>query len=44
LYAKKADTRYERFFRKYAGIIPGFKMGILDSLPDTFTERQVKTY
>lgn len=40
---KKADTKYEkRFFLKYAGIVPGFKMGILDSLPDTFTEKQAK--
>ena len=40
---KKADTLYEKtVLRKHAENIPGFKAGLLDNLPDTFTEREAK--
>ena len=40
---KKTDAVYEKnIIRNYAGLIPGFKTGLLDRLPDSFTERQAK--
>lgn len=40
---KKTDAVYEKnFIRNYAGFIPGFKTGLLDRLPDSFTESQAK--
>ena len=40
---KNVDAQYEKkLIRNYAGIIPGFKPGLLDSLPDSFTESQAK--
>ena len=41
---KKADSLYEKAaLRKHAGIIPGFKTALLETLPDSFTERQAKS-
>jgi predicted GH43/DUF377 family glycosyl hydrolase len=40
---KKEDALYEKnFILNYAVLIPGFKTAILDTLPDSFTERQAK--